>query len=119
MKRVLDLKPVAEGLNDHMLQRFLDPDVLAVISGLELIAKTVVEGFVVGTSSFAAISDSVRSSPNTAPTREGDDLRHVDWNVFARTERMYLEALSRRNQHASHDPAGCERVHGLRLAQSQ
>ena len=22
---------------------------------------------------------------------EGDDLRHVDWNVFARTDRMYLK----------------------------
>ena len=37
------------------------------------------------------ISDSARSSPNIAPTRPGDDLRHVDWNVFARTERAYLK----------------------------
>ena len=37
------------------------------------------------------ISASARSSPSTAPTRPGDDLRHVDWNVFARTERAYLK----------------------------
>ena len=33
------------------------------------------------------ISGSARSSPSIGPTPEGDDLRHVDWNVFARTER--------------------------------
>ena len=31
-----------------MLQRFLDPSVLASISGLDLVAKTVVDGFVAG-----------------------------------------------------------------------
>ncbi len=37
------------------------------------------------------ISDSARSLPSTAPTAPGDDLRHVDWNVFARTEKCFLK----------------------------
>ena len=72
------------------MQRFLDPSVLAGISSLDLIAKTVVDGFVAG----------LHRSPDFGFSQEfaeyrayspGDDLRHVDWNVFARTERAYLK----------------------------
>jgi uncharacterized protein (DUF58 family) len=72
------------------MQRFLDPATLASISGLELVAKTVVDGFVAG----------LHRSPDFGFSQEfaeyraynpGDDLRHVDWNVFARTERAYLK----------------------------
>jgi uncharacterized protein (DUF58 family) len=70
--------------------RYLDPGVLAGISGLDLIAKTVVEGFIAG----------LHRSPDFGFSQEfeeyrayspGDDLRHVDWNVYARTERAYLK----------------------------
>ena len=72
------------------MQRFLDPAVLASISNLDLVAKTVVDGFVAG----------LHRSPDFGFSQEfaeyrayspGDDLRHVDWNVFARTERCYLK----------------------------
>ena len=72
------------------MQRFLNPSVLAEISSLDLIAKTVVDGFVAG----------LHRSPDFGFSQEfaeyrayspGDDLRHVDWNVFARTERAYLK----------------------------
>lgn len=73
-----------------MLQRFLDPGVLAGIASLDLVAKTVVDGFISG----------LHRSPDFGFSQEfaeyrayspGDDLRHVDWNVFARTERMFLK----------------------------
>lgn len=73
-----------------MDQRFLQPGVLAAISNLELVAKTVVDGFISG----------LHRSPHFGFSQEfaeyrmytpGDDLRHVDWNVFARTERTYLK----------------------------
>ena len=73
-----------------MMQRFLDPAVLAGISSLDLLAKTVVDGFVAG----------LHRSPDFGFSQEfaeyrayvpGDDLRHVDWNLFARTERCYLK----------------------------
>ena len=72
------------------MQRFLDPNVLAGISSLDLLAKTVVDGFVAG----------LHRSPDFGFSQEfaeyrayvpGDDLRHVDWNLFARTERCYLK----------------------------
>jgi uncharacterized protein (DUF58 family) len=73
-----------------MLQRFLDPKILGGISGLDLVAKTVVDGFVAG----------LHRSPDFGFSQEfaeyrayspGDDLRHVDWNVYARTEKMFLK----------------------------
>ncbi len=73
-----------------MLQRFLDPQVLASIGSLDLIAKTVVDGFVAGLHR----SPSFGFSQEFAEYRqyvEGDDLRHVDWNVYARTDRIYLK----------------------------
>jgi uncharacterized protein (DUF58 family) len=71
-------------------ERFLDPDVLASMSGLDLIARTVVQGFVAG----------LHRSPDFGFSQEfaeyrayspGDDLRHVDWNVYARSERAYIK----------------------------
>jgi len=71
-------------------QRFLDPQVLAGLANLELMAKTVVDGFIAG----------LHRSPDFGFSQEfaeyrmytpGDDLRYVDWNVYARTERVYLK----------------------------
>ncbi len=73
-----------------MLQRFLSPSVLAGISGLELVAKTVVDGFVAGLHRSPDFGFSQEFAEYRAYS-EGDDLRHVDWNVFARTERAYLK----------------------------
>jgi uncharacterized protein (DUF58 family) len=72
------------------LQRFLDPEVLAGISGLDLIAKTVVDGFVAGLHRSPDFGFSQEFAEYRAYT-PGDDLRHVDWNLFARTERCYLK----------------------------
>src|SRR5512142_88744 len=73
-----------------MLQRFLDPATLSSISGLDLIAKTVVDGFIAGLHRSPDFGFSQEFAEYRAYS-EGDDLRHVDWNVFARTERAYLK----------------------------
>src|SRR5271170_1196215 len=73
-----------------MLQRFLDPAVLHGISGLDLVAKTVVDGFVSGLHRSPELGFSLEFEEYRAYT-PGDDLRHVDWNLFARTERCYLK----------------------------
>src|ERR1700758_5704329 len=73
-----------------MLQRFLDPATLASISGLDLIAKTVVDGFVAGLHRSPDFGFSQEFAEYRAYP-EGADLRHVDWNVFARTDRCFLK----------------------------
>jgi uncharacterized protein (DUF58 family) len=73
-----------------MIQRFLNPAVLASVGGLDLIAKTVVDGFVAGLHRSPDFGFSQEFAEYRAYT-PGDDLRHVDWNVYARTERAYLK----------------------------
>lgn len=73
-----------------MSQRYLDPAILAGISGLDLVAKTVVDGFIAGLHRSPDFGFSQEFAEYRA-YNEGDDLRHVDWNVFARTERCYLK----------------------------
>jgi uncharacterized protein (DUF58 family) len=72
------------------MQRFLDPAVLASIGSLELLARTVVDGFVAGLHRSAEFGFSQEFAEYRAYT-PGEDLRHMDWNLFARTERMYLK----------------------------
>ena len=73
-----------------MLQRFLDPATLASISSLDLVAKTVVDGFVGGLHRSTDFAFSQEFAEYRAYA-EGDDLRHVDWNVFARTDKCFLK----------------------------
>ena len=73
-----------------MLQRFLNPSILAGISSLELVAKTVVDGFVAGLHRSPDFGFSQEFAEYRAYT-PGDDLRHIDWNVYARSERMVLK----------------------------
>ena len=69
--------------------RFIDPAVLAGISHLDLVAKTVVDGFVAGLHRSPDFGFSQEFAEYRAYV-EGDDPRFVDWNVFARTERTYI-----------------------------
>ena len=70
--------------------RFIDPLVLSRIRGLQLIAKTVVEGFVTGLhrSPYHGFSLNFSEYRQYAP---GDDIRSIDWKVFGRTDRFYVK----------------------------
>jgi uncharacterized protein (DUF58 family) len=68
----------------------MDPATLARIGNLELVARWVVEGFISGLhrSPHLGFSTDFAEHRQYVP---GDDIRHVDWRVFARTERTYLK----------------------------
>jgi uncharacterized protein (DUF58 family) len=70
--------------------RFIDPKVLVKIQNLELVARTVVEGFVQGLhrSPYTGFSVDFASYRQYMP---GDELRRIDWNVFARSDRLYIK----------------------------
>jgi uncharacterized protein (DUF58 family) len=72
------------------LRRFLKPEVLAKIRRLDLIARLVVEGFVTGLhqSPFHGYSIEFAEHREYSP---GDDIKHVDWKVFGRTDRYYIK----------------------------
>ena len=70
--------------------QFLDPAVLSRISGLDLLARTVVDGFLQGLHR----SPHLGMSLDFAEHREympGDDIRRIDWKLFGRTDRFYLK----------------------------
>jgi uncharacterized protein (DUF58 family) len=71
-------------------RRYLDPKVLAKISGLELRARLIVEGFFSGTHHSPRRGVSVEFADHRAYT-QGDDLRHIDWKVYGRTDKYYIK----------------------------
>ena len=77
------MQPHARSQQTGTPTRFIDPAVLAGISHLGLVAKTVVDGFVAGLHRSPDFGFSQEFAEYRAYT-PGDDLRHVDWNVFAR-----------------------------------
>lgn len=71
-------------------RRFLDPKVLAKISRLDLVARLVVEGFVTGLhkSPYHGFSVEFAEHREYVP---GDDIKHIDWKVFGRSDRYYIK----------------------------
>jgi uncharacterized protein (DUF58 family) len=70
--------------------RFLDPRVLATLGDLELLARTVVDGFLHGLHRSSRLGLSMEFAEHR-PYLPGDDIRRIDWRVFARTDRFYLK----------------------------
>ena len=70
--------------------RFIDPAALARIGNLELVARWVVEGFISGLHRSPHLGFSTDFAEHR-PYAPGDDIRHIDWRVYARTERYYLK----------------------------
>jgi uncharacterized protein (DUF58 family) len=70
--------------------RFLDPKVLAEISRLDLRARHVVEGFVSGLHRSPRRGHSVEFAEHREYV-PGDDLRHLDWKLWAREDRYYVK----------------------------
>lgn len=70
--------------------RLLQPSVLASIGRLDLIARVVVEGFLAGLhrSPYRGISQEFAAH---RPYIAGDEVRRVDWRVYARTDRLYVK----------------------------
>lgn len=71
-------------------QRLLKPEVLARLGSLELLARTVVDGVTTGLHKSPHFGFSQEFAEYRA-YNEGDDLRYVDWNVYARTNRTYIK----------------------------
>ncbi len=70
--------------------RFVDPVVLARVGNLELIARSVVDGFINGMHRSPYFGASVDFAEHRGYT-PGDDIRRVDWKLFGRTDRFYIK----------------------------
>jgi uncharacterized protein (DUF58 family) len=70
--------------------RFVDPVVLARVGNLELVARSVVDGFINGMHRSPYFGASVDFAEHRGYTA-GDDIRRVDWKLFGRTDRFYIK----------------------------
>jgi uncharacterized protein (DUF58 family) len=69
---------------------FVDPAVLSRIDTLELVARTVVDGFINGLHHSPYLGLSLDFAEHR-PYMPGDDIRRIDWRLYARTDRYYVK----------------------------
>lgn len=70
--------------------RFVDPKVLTRIKDLELVARTVVDGFINGLHRAPHFGASIDFAEHRGYV-PGDDIRRVDWRLYARTDRYFVK----------------------------
>lgn len=75
---------------DERIKKILTPELLSSLQGLELIARVVAEGFMSGSNRSRTIGLGQEFSQyrNYEP---GDDLRQLDWKMYARSERYFIK----------------------------
>jgi uncharacterized protein (DUF58 family) len=75
---------------EKVTNRFIDPKVLIRIQNMELVARTVVEGFVTGLhrSPYLGFSVDFAAYRTYFP---GDEIKRIDWNVYGRTDKLYIK----------------------------
>jgi uncharacterized protein (DUF58 family) len=71
-------------------RRFLHPETIARIAQLDLRAKQVVEGFITGMHRSPFFGHSIEFRQHRDYT-SGDDLRHLDWKVWSKTDKYYIK----------------------------
>ena len=71
-------------------ERYLDPKTLQRITRLDIRARQVVEGFITGAHQSPYNGFAVEFAAHREYT-QGDDLRHIDWKVWSRTDRLYIK----------------------------
>src|SRR5262245_48077791 len=71
-------------------EKYLKPEVIRQVSRLDLRAKFIIEGFIAGlhASPFHGFSVEFSEHRKYVP---GDDLKDLDWNVYAKTDRYYIK----------------------------
>jgi uncharacterized protein (DUF58 family) len=82
-------------------RKYLDPETLSRLAGLDLKARLMVEGFVTGLhrSPYSGFSVEFAEHREYAP---GDDVRYVDWKVFGKSDRFYLKRFEEETNFACH-----------------
>lgn len=71
-------------------RRFLQPEIVAQLDTMELRARLIVEGFITGLHRSPYHGFSVEFAEHR-PYNPGDELRRVDWKVYAKTDRFYVK----------------------------
>lgn len=79
---------MAEANQDY--RRYLDPAVVSKLNSIELKARLVVEGFMVGLHRSPYHGFSVEFTQHR-PYMQGDSLKNIDWKVYGKTEKYFIK----------------------------
>src|ERR1700712_4580452 len=71
------------------MSRLLDPKILLRIKNLQLAARATIDGFMAGVNRSSIKGEGIEFSQYRS-YQPGDDLRQLDWKVYARTDRYYI-----------------------------
>lgn len=75
---------------------FLPPGLLERLGGLEMVARTVVRGFVAG-AHRSPLRGAGEDFSRHRDYQQGDDVRRLDWKVYGRTDRLYVREYEERS----------------------
>jgi uncharacterized protein (DUF58 family) len=75
---------------NRQLKDLLKPELLNTVDGLELVARIIVEGFMSGSNRSQSIGVGYEFSQYRS-YEPGDDLRLLDWKMYARSGRYYIK----------------------------
>ncbi|HEX2093352.1 MAG TPA: DUF58 domain-containing protein [Longimicrobiaceae bacterium] len=75
---------------------FLPPGLLERLGGLDLVARVVVHGLVAGIH-HSPYRGAGEDFARHRDYQQGDDVRHLDWKVYARTDRLYIREFQERS----------------------
>ena len=96
-----------------MKHRYLETRAVKRIGNLELVARLVVEGFMSGRHRSPLHGFSVEFAGHR-PYVSGDELRFLDWKIFARQDRLYIKQYEEETNLRAHLLVDCSRSMGFR-----
>jgi len=88
-------------IQDTSYKNYLDPAVVSKLNTIELKAKMVVEGFMVGMHKSPYHGFSVEFSEHR-PYMQGDPIKNIDWKVYGKSERFYVKQYEEETNLISH-----------------
>ena len=71
-------------------RKYLQPETVALLNSMSLRAKLVVEGYIIGQHRSPYHGFSVEFAEHRA-YGAGDEIRHIDWKLFGKTDRLYVK----------------------------
>ena len=88
-------------MNKSNKKKFLKPETVAVLNSMSLRARLIVEGYIIGQhkSPFHGYSVEFAEHRGYEP---GDEIRHIDWKLFAKTDRLFVKRFEEETNLSAH-----------------
>ena len=82
-------------------KKFLKPKTVALLNSMSLRARLVVEGYIIGNHRSPYHGFSVEFAEHRS-YNPGDEIRHIDWRLYGKTDRLYIKRYEEETNLRSH-----------------